>query len=161
MKTEKTIDDKNLLRGVSTLDFAAKNLMQPILLLIFTMLFSGFIYAGVGHSILDSVDKDFDVHVRTNSFGGKSVSVIKVLPDNKILASGNFNSYNGQPVGGLIRLNADGTLDNSFNNNLLSAGYPSNIVLQTNGKIIIGGNAAFTYLRFRLYRTKSSDILYL
>lgn len=142
MKKVKTFDDKNLLRGVSTLDFAAKNFKKPILLLIFTLILNGFIYAGAnsGHSILDAVDQDFDVHVRTNSFGGKSVSIIKVLPDNKILAAGNFNSYNGQPVGGLIRLNADATLDNSFNNNLLSTGSPSNIVLQADGKIILGNS---------------------
>ena len=34
MKKEKTINDENLLRGISTLDFAAKNLKQPILLLV-------------------------------------------------------------------------------------------------------------------------------
>lgn len=138
MKKEATIDDKNLLRGVSTLDFAAKNLTQPILLLVLTMIFGGFIYAGAGHSILDSVDQDFDVHVRTNSFGTKSVEAIKVLPDNKILAAGSFNSYNGQPVGRLIRLNSDAKLDVTFNNNLISAGYVF-FIIQPNGKIIIAG----------------------
>jgi uncharacterized delta-60 repeat protein len=146
MKKEKTIAGKNLARGASTLDFAAKHLKQPILLFVFTLIFGGFIYAGTGHSILDAVDQDFDVHVRTNSFGGKSVQIIKVLPDNKILAAGNFNSYNGQPVGGLIRLNADGALDNSFNNNVISTGFPPQVVVQSDGKIILGSFslAAFT-----------------
>jgi len=129
----------DILKGISTLDAIGKNLRIFSLLMIITIL-SGTIYGGTGHSILDAVDPNFNVQLRTDSFASKSVSFIKVLPDNKILASGSFNSFNGQPVSSLIRLNADGTLDTSFNNNLFSAGYPSLIVLQTDGKIILGNS---------------------
>ncbi len=140
MKTEKTNDDKNLLRGVSTLDFAAKNLMQPILLLVFTIIFGGFIYAGVGHSILDSVDKDFNPQITTNSFGAKIVSAMETLPDGKILVAGRFNSYDHQQVGGLVRLNADASLDATFNNNAVPTDKDfKGILLQPDGKIILYG----------------------
>jgi hypothetical protein len=46
--------------------------------------------------------------------------MLNVQSDGKILASGAFNTYNGQPVGGLIRINADGSLDTTFNYNLLA-----------------------------------------
>ncbi len=54
-------------------------------------------------------------------------------PDGKILISGNFKMINGILNPGLVRLNADGTLDTTFNP-------PTNvgaIGVQSNGKIII------------------------
>jgi uncharacterized delta-60 repeat protein len=36
-------------------------------------------------------------------------------PDGKVLIVGNFTSYNGTPVSSIARLNADGSLDTSFN----------------------------------------------
>lgn len=46
---------------------------------------------------------------------GRVVSV-KVLPDGKLLCTGNFNRYNGQPCpSGIVRLNENGTLDTTFN----------------------------------------------
>ncbi|MCI6161768.1 MAG: delta-60 repeat domain-containing protein [Prevotellaceae bacterium] len=37
--------------------------------------------------------------------------------DGKFIVAGLFSKYNGQPVGMLVRINADGTLDESFNGN--------------------------------------------
>ncbi len=66
------------------------------------------------------------------------------LPDGKTLAGGSFNAYNGSSVAqSLIRLNADGTLDNTFNPG--GSGFNSQVsvlALQSDGKIIVGG--AFT-----------------
>lgn len=110
--------------------------------MIFTLILSGFIYAGTspGHSILDSVDPSFDPQIRTTAFSIKVVYSIKILPDGKILAAGYFNSYNRQPVGGLIRLNADGSLDTTFNNNLIATNnLKYKIVLQPDGKIVLYG----------------------
>lgn len=42
------------------------------------------------------------------------VTDIAVQSDGKIYLHGNFNLYNGTPVGNFIRLNPDGSLDNSF-----------------------------------------------
>lgn len=38
----------------------------------------------------------------------------KVLDDNKILACGDFETYDGVKRGGIVRLNADGSLDTTF-----------------------------------------------
>ena len=60
--------------------------------------------------------------------------------DGKILISGNFTAFNGITRTRVARLNADGTLDTTFNPNI--NGFTEEIVLQPDGKIFIGG--AFT-----------------
>lgn len=63
-----------------------------------------------------------------------------VEADGKIIIGGQFTSFNGNTRNGIVRLNADGSLDPSFNpgtgfNNIA---YTTNI--QSNGKIIVGGS---------------------
>jgi len=85
-----------------------------------------------------TVDPVFDP-----STNGQVLS-IAVQPDGKVLIGGFFNSLspNGSstPVtrNYLARVNADGTLDTAFNPNPNSA--VTTIVLQSDGKILIGGN---------------------
>jgi uncharacterized delta-60 repeat protein len=64
---------------------------------------------------------------------------VVVQPDGKILIAGGFESFNGSPANFLVRVNADGSMDESFNigtgpNNDLYA-----LALQADGKILIGG----------------------
>ena len=94
-------DAKNILKGVSTLDIMNANLRMILLLLMMTAVLSGAIYGRLGHSILDLVDPSFNPQVSTSSFTNKSVFAVAALPNGKILVSGQFNSYNRQPVGGL------------------------------------------------------------
>ncbi len=68
-------------------------------------------------------------------------SVVKTIAfqtDGKILIGGTFASVNGVNKTSLARLNADGTLDNSFNPTIGSA-LINSIIVQTDGKIVIGG----------------------
>ncbi|HEV7643916.1 MAG TPA: FG-GAP-like repeat-containing protein [Pyrinomonadaceae bacterium] len=58
-------------------------------------------------------------------------------PDGKILATGNFDSYNGMPVSKLVRLNSDGSLDGTFNHHVLIG--VNTIALQPDGKILVAG----------------------
>jgi uncharacterized delta-60 repeat protein len=58
-------------------------------------------------------------------------------PDGKILACGNFDSYNGTPVSRIVRLNTDGSLDGSFNHHVLIG--VNTIALQPDGKILAAG----------------------
>lgn len=70
--------------------------------------------------------------------GAPSLSLLQdilVQPDGKILITGGFSSWNGQPKVGFIRLNSDGTLDNSFLLNTENVGF-TNIELQPDGKIV-------------------------
>ncbi|HTJ50523.1 MAG TPA: T9SS type A sorting domain-containing protein [Cyclobacteriaceae bacterium] len=63
------------------------------------------------------------------------------LPDGKILTAGWFKNVNGKSTS-VLRLNADGTIDNSFQAFVVSAPYydVSGIALQSNGKIIVVGS---------------------
>ena len=74
-----------------------------------------------------------------------SVLSIALQPDNKILVGGTFTSYNSTARKGIIRLNSDGTIDNTFNIGTgfgIGAGFPYvfSITLQLDGKILVGGD---------------------
>jgi hypothetical protein len=71
-----------------------------------------------------------------NSFAMQS---ILVLPDGKVMASGNFTSYDGVSANRIIRLTSGGTIDTSFSagtgfNNITSA-----LVNTNDDKIVVGG----------------------
>jgi len=68
----------------------------------------------------------------TSSYA-RYVNYVAVQPDNKILIAGSFTRYNGTLLTsqGFIRLNSDGTLDTSFNNNLGTAFYTTGDTFQT------------------------------
>ncbi|MGI8820303.1 MAG: delta-60 repeat domain-containing protein, partial [Chthoniobacterales bacterium] len=57
----------------------------------------------------------------------------------KILAGGFFSTFNGAPHYNLVRLNADASIDPSFNASFQSAGSVRAIALQPDGKILIAG----------------------
>jgi uncharacterized delta-60 repeat protein len=74
---------------------------------------------------------------------------LAVQPDNKIIVGGNFTTYNGTPQNSLVRLNANGSIDASFNigaglqlviNNVLKLGSAYGIAVQPDGKILVGGD---------------------
>lgn len=67
------------------------------------------------------------------------VRIIKIQPDGKILVGGDFSSYNDVTGLGIVRLNADGTRDLSFDANLTAGAIVSTIEIQPDGKILIGG----------------------
>lgn len=75
-----------------------------------------------------------------------SITEIKVLDDGKILVSGQFVSYNGVSSKSLIRLQANGSVDTSFNIgtgfaiNATAIGTVTAVKIQPDGKYLIGGN---------------------
>jgi uncharacterized delta-60 repeat protein len=70
--------------------------------------------------------------------GNPDVTVLQ--PDGKILVAGNIDSYNGTTRGGILRLNADGSLDPTFAPTGTGIDYDIlAMVLQPDGKILIGG----------------------
>lgn len=62
-----------------------------------------------------------------------------IQPDGKILAVGYFTSYNMIPAKRIVRINPDGSIDPTFNNNLLNAAFYC-AALQADGKILAGGS---------------------
>ncbi|HTO35957.1 MAG TPA: T9SS type A sorting domain-containing protein, partial [Flavobacterium sp.] len=82
-----------------------------------------------------SVDTSFTIGTGFNSY----VFDIAMQPDGKILAVGWFTSYNGQTTNRVARLNTDGTLDTSFNIGTGFSGGAFTIAVQSDGKILAGG----------------------
>jgi uncharacterized delta-60 repeat protein len=74
---------------------------------------------------------------------GASLAVVwktRIVDGGKIIIAGEFSTYNGISVNRVARLNADGTLDATFNNG--GAGADNSILalaIQNDGKILIGG----------------------
>ncbi len=72
------------------------------------------------------------------------VMAIAVQTDGKIVIGGSFRAVNGVGRNRLARLNADGSLDTTFNIGSGANGTVNDIVMQPDGKILIGG--AFTII---------------
>jgi uncharacterized delta-60 repeat protein len=104
-----------------------------------------------------SLDTSFDPGTGANSW----VQTSAIQPDGKILIGGWFTEYNGTGRNYIARLNSDGSLDTSFNPGTGASGRVWSIVLQPDGKIIIGGEFT-TYNgtgRFRIARLNSDGSL--
>lgn len=69
------------------------------------------------------------------------VSAICVQTNGKVLIGGGFTAVNGLPRPPLVRLNADGSLDDSFGSDLSGPDYyyVSGVALQTDGRVLIAG----------------------
>lgn len=77
-----------------------------------------------------------------SGFNGPINCIIE-QPDGKLLCGGGFTSFNGNTRNYLVRLNSDGTEDLTFN---IGTGFNSNVlcmILQSDGKIIIGGQFGY------------------
>jgi len=82
-----------------------------------------------------SLDKLFNPETGANSH----VFTAALQPDGKIIIGGDFTSYFGTPINRIARLNADGSLDTLFNPGTGADSFVQTVVLQPDGKIIIGG----------------------
>ncbi len=74
-----------------------------------------------------------------------AINAIVVQPDGKIIVGGNFTSYNGKTENRIIRLNSNGTKDDTFVTGKAFSGLNSFVhcmALQSDGKILVGGNFA-------------------
>ena len=78
--------------------------------------------------------------VAPNSGANDFITALAVRPDGKILIGGNFTAFNGSNRYHIARLNADGSLDTTFNPGLGANGIVSALALQTNGQVVIAGS---------------------
>lgn len=102
------------------------------------ILIGGYDY-GRGHisryNLNGSLDKSF-----TNLSSGEinaPIEDIVVQNDGKILVSGQFTTYNGIASKGIVRLNADGSVDNSFTFTSNTFSSMGNILIQADNKILM------------------------
>ncbi len=84
-----------------------------------------------------SLDASFDPGM---GFNGYYVESITVQPDGKIIVGGEFTMFNGIAAPHLVRLNTDGSRDNTFDVGLGTEGSVLSSAVLPNGKIMIAGN---------------------
>ena len=82
-----------------------------------------------------SLDISFDPGTGANS----AVRTSAIQSDGKILIGGEFTSYNTTAINRIARLNSDGSIDATFNTGTGANNTVWSTVIQSDGKIIIGG----------------------
>jgi len=82
-----------------------------------------------------SIDGNFNVSLEQ----GRFVNRVEVLSDGKLYIAGDFQTFDGTSRPGVARLNSDGSLDTSFD--ALIGGGPNitDVKVQPDGKVLIGG----------------------
>jgi uncharacterized delta-60 repeat protein len=81
------------------------------------------------------IDSSFNPGLGANGI----VRAVALQPDGKVLIAGEFTTVNGVSRNRIARLNGDGSLDASFNPGTGANGVVRALVLQADGKIILGG----------------------
>lgn len=80
-----------------------------------------------------SIDSSFLISDQISN----TVQDIEVQTDDKIVVTGEFTYFDGSPVDHVLRLNSDGSLDNTFSATI-GVGVIYQASIQTDGKIILG-----------------------
>jgi uncharacterized delta-60 repeat protein len=98
-------------------------------------------FDGVGINRIVRLNSNGTLDLSFNSSAGFDavVRTIAIQIDGKILVGGDFTSYNGVNRNGIVRLNNDGTIDNSFDAGLSVVEQVRTIAIQSDNLIIIGG----------------------
>jgi len=107
--------------------------MKKIYLFLFTLL------SVVNYSIIAQTDANIDTSFNSGTGFNNDVNAIATQTDGKIIIGGSFTTYQGISTNNIIRLNSDGSIDNTF---IYGTGFNnsvSDISVQTDGKIIVVG----------------------
>src|SRR5262249_17717925 len=83
-----------------------------------------------------SLDSSFDPGTGANNY----VYPVAAQPDGKVLIGGNFTFINETNRNRVARLNIDGSLDTTFDPGDGPSDQVNCLALQTDGKVVIGGN---------------------
>jgi uncharacterized delta-60 repeat protein len=86
-----------------------------------------------------NTDGSLDATLNPGTGANAIIYTSALQPGEKIIIGGNFTSYNGTSRNFIARLNADGSLDATFNPGTGANGIVQTSALQPDGKIIIGG----------------------
>lgn len=87
-----------------------------------------------------TADGSVDITFNSGTGANNTIRTVKVLPNDKILIGGDFTNYNGKAINRIARLNADGTLDSTFNVGSGTNGVVYKITTDSAGKVYVGGN---------------------
>ena len=121
-------------------------------------------YNGTSRNRIARLNIDGTLDPTFNPGTGTSGSVVAIVvqSDGKIVIAGVFSTYNGSIVNNICRLNNDGSIDGSFNSGLGADNTIWAVALQTDGKILIGGqltsiNGVSSFRIARLNQNGSHD----
>ena len=100
------------------------------------------IYNGNSVAIIIRLNADGTIDNTFNSgtgFGGTTTIIEDIIKDSgsKYVVCGTFTTYNGTSANNIVRLNLDGTIDNTFDS---GTGFTRSIIQDSNGKYVIGGD---------------------
>jgi uncharacterized delta-60 repeat protein len=99
------------------------------------------IYGGDGHNRI--IRLNFDGSVDSSFWIGdgfnNTVTTIQLQSDGKILVGGSFTQYNNITRNRIVRLNSDGSIDNTFSIGTGFNGQVTSIAIQSDGKILVSG----------------------
>lgn len=99
-------------------------------------------YKGIARNHIARINTDGSLDESFNVGTGADTTVLAIIlqSDGKIIISGGFTSYNGTSCNRIVRLNTDGSLDGTFITGTGANDIIHTIRLQSDGKIIIGGD---------------------
>ena len=97
------------------------------------------VYNGTARTKIVRINADGSLDAPFSPNISSDVYAIQPLPGGKILIGGSFTTVNGTTQAALARLNADGSLDTSFNLVLTGSPHVLTVLLQSDGKIMVGG----------------------
>ena len=103
-------------------------------------------YNGVTRNYLARLHSDGTLDASFNSNSGANNPVLSMVqqPGGKILIGGSFTYYHGTARNRIARLHPDGTLDASFNPGNVASGSVSALAVQSDGRVLAGGNGTFS-----------------
>jgi uncharacterized delta-60 repeat protein len=94
----------------------------------------------ISHIARLNADGSLDPGFNPGAGPDQAINDFIIQPDGKIICAGNFKKFNGVNTGGIVRLNADGSLDATFNVGNGADGYVGRLGLMPGGNIIATGN---------------------
>ena len=103
-----------------------------------------------------SLDTTFNAGSGVND--GSLIRFMKLQPDGKIIIAGNFQQINGEFRRAIARLDANGSIDTTFNVSGIDVSFVNDLDIQTDGKILISAsNSIGTSFITRLKTDGSND----
>ncbi|MBE7440524.1 MAG: chitobiase/beta-hexosaminidase C-terminal domain-containing protein [Spirochaetales bacterium] len=99
-------------------------------------------YNGTARNRIARLNSDGSLDMTFNPGTGADapVDTIAVQTDGKIIIGGSFTTYDGTARARIARINADGTLDTTFDPGTGASNNVLAVTLQGDGKVLIGGN---------------------
>lgn len=95
---------------------------------------------GAGNIVRLNADGSFDATFISGGGANASIYAIALQANGKVLIGGNFTDFNGTACNHIARLNADGSVDATFNLGSGANGRVNCLALQSDGKVLLGGD---------------------